>query len=293
MKTAANVSPVTPEMKATSGAKFVVKKKPGKTCTPPSVKSAPAKTPELRESAEMKIQDPEKKEGIDVAKAGVSTKEEGTELAKIIKNVEDSSSSDPLGVSTQSRGGTLAHEEIVASNIAKSPDNEEISIAKEASDVNVESREEVKHVEEKEAKNSEMEAETNELMNYGEEEGLQEPQEDLAASDAADSVEEKEVLEEEHRELTAIANERKISKEHEIFVGGLDKDTVEDDVKRVFESIGEVVEVRLHKNSSNKNKCYAFVKFANKEHASQALAEMKNPVVRVFLSLPFSFVCVC
>ncbi|KAJ4827462.1 hypothetical protein Tsubulata_006803 [Turnera subulata] len=90
-----------------------------------------------------------------------------------------------------------------------------------------------------------------------------------------------EELEEERRERTAAANKRKIKKEYEIFVGGLDRDATEDDLKKVFEKIGEVVEVRLHKNlSSSKNKGYAFVKFANKEHAKHALSEMKNPVIR-------------
>ncbi|KAL1369748.1 hypothetical protein HN51_000118 [Arachis hypogaea] len=93
--------------------------------------------------------------------------------------------------------------------------------------------------------------------------------------------EENEALQEEHRELEAIANQRKSNKEHEIFVGGLDRDATEEDLRKVFKRIGEVVDVRLHKNSStNKNKGYAFVRFANKEHAKRALSEMKNPVIR-------------
>ncbi|KAK7360169.1 hypothetical protein VNO77_02150 [Canavalia gladiata] len=92
--------------------------------------------------------------------------------------------------------------------------------------------------------------------------------------------EESDALEEEHRELEAIAKQRKIKKEHEIFVGGLDRDATEEDLRKVFQRIGDIVEVRLHKNSStNKNKGYAFVKFANKEHAKKALSEMKNPVI--------------
>jgi RNA recognition motif-containing protein len=87
-------------------------------------------------------------------------------------------------------------------------------------------------------------------------------------------------MEEERRELTAVAKERKIKKEYEIFVGGLDRDATEEDLRKVFEKIGEVVEVRLHKNlSTNRNKGYAFVKFANKGHVKRALSEMKNPVV--------------
>ncbi|KAJ7953100.1 Heterogeneous nuclear ribonucleoprotein like [Quillaja saponaria] len=105
-------------------------------------------------------------------------------------------------------------------------------------------------------------------------------EEDLAEDDPEEPSEETETWEEERRQLTAIAKERKIKKEHEIFVGGLDRDATEEDLMKVFEKIGEVVEVRLHKNlSTNKNKGYAFVKFANKEHAKQALSEMKNPVI--------------
>lgn len=310
VKTAANVSLVTPETKAASGAKSVVKKTPGKARTPPSVKAVSAKTPELGESLKPKVEEPAKKEGVDAAKEGESTEKEGTESAKkegpVVKNVEDSnkketSSGHPEGVPTENPRDTSEHEEIVALNVAKSPDNGEISIAKEVPDVNEQLGEEIKHVEDKEETKNEqvnMEAETNEarvgedapvkedkyygdeVMDSGDEEGLEEPEEELPVSDAVDPGEETEALEEEHRELTAIAKERKISKAHEIFVGGLDRDAEEEDVKKVFERIGEVVEVRLHKNlSSNKNKGYAFVKFANKEHASRALSEMKNPVI--------------
>ncbi|KAK6922623.1 RNA recognition motif domain [Dillenia turbinata] len=98
---------------------------------------------------------------------------------------------------------------------------------------------------------------------------------------AAVPAKETEELEEERMEITTVANERKIKKELEIFVGGLDRDSTEEDVRKVFEHVGEVVEVRLNKNAStNKNKGYAFVRFATKEQASRALSEMKNPVIR-------------
>lgn len=110
----------------------------------------------------------------------------------------------------------------------------------------------------------------------------------LADDDVDDPIEETEVLEEECKELTAIAKEHKIKKECEIFVGGLDRDAVEEDLRQVFEKIGEVVEVRLHKNPiTNKNKGYAFVKFSNKEYAKRALLEMKNPVVSISYSICF------
>lgn len=112
-------------------------------------------------------------------------------------------------------------------------------------------------------------------VDYGDHEEDEFPEDDMD-----EPTEETDILEEERRELKAITNDRRIKKELEIFVGGLDRDATEEDVKQVFERIGEIVEVRLHKNfSTNKNKGYAFVKFTNKEHAKKALSEMKNPVV--------------
>lgn len=119
------------------------------------------------------------------------------------------------------------------------------------------------------------------LEEYGDQVDFEDPEEEeLLEDDVEEPAEEAQELEDEHRELTAVAKERRIKKEHEIFVGGLDRDASEEDVRKVFEKIGEVVEVRLHKNlSTNKNKGYAFVKFASKEHAKCALSEMKNPVI--------------
>jgi hypothetical protein len=114
---------------------------------------------------------------------------------------------------------------------------------------------------------------------YGDRVDFEDPVED-DFEDPDEPVEEADAMEEERRELTAVAKERKIKKEYEIFVGGLDRDATEEDLRKVFEKIGEVVEVRLHKNlSTNRNKGYAFVKFANKGHVKRALSEMKNPVV--------------
>ncbi|XP_047310084.1 nucleolin-like [Impatiens glandulifera] len=98
-----------------------------------------------------------------------------------------------------------------------------------------------------------------------------------AGDDLTDHAEEAE----ECMQLTAVAEERKIRKELEIFVGGLDCEAHEDDVKKVFEQLGEVVDVRLHKKdtSTDKSRGYAFVRFATKEQASRALSELKNPLI--------------
>ncbi|KAB2618150.1 nucleolin-like [Pyrus ussuriensis x Pyrus communis] len=120
------------------------------------------------------------------------------------------------------------------------------------------------------------------MEEYGEKLDLGEHrEEELPEDDAEDPAEETKRLADEHKEFTALANEHKMRKEREIFLGGLDQDAVEEDVRRVFERIGGIVEVRLHKNpSTNRHKGYAFVEFENKEYARRALSEMKNPVIR-------------
>ncbi|XP_056169644.1 uncharacterized protein LOC115684686 isoform X2 [Syzygium oleosum] len=116
------------------------------------------------------------------------------------------------------------------------------------------------------------------MEEYGDRLDFGEPgEEGIGEDDGDEPAEEADTLEVEHKELSAIAKEQKIKKEHEIFVGGLDRDAVEEDVRRVFERIGEIIEIRLHKDfSTNKNKGYAFVKFANKEHAKRALIRGKR-----------------
>jgi len=82
-------------------------------------------------------------------------------------------------------------------------------------------------------------------------------------------------------ELPAMVKERIKQKEFEVFVGGLDKDADEEDLKVVFSEVGEVVEIRLAKNpQTHKNKGFGFVRFATVEQAKKAVAELKNPQVR-------------
>ncbi|CDP09405.1 unnamed protein product [Coffea canephora] len=83
--------------------------------------------------------------------------------------------------------------------------------------------------------------------------------------------------EEDHHELV---KERRKRKEFEIFVGGLDKDATEDDLRKVFSEVGEVTEVRLMMNpQTKKNKGFAFLRFATVGQAKRACSELKNPVV--------------
>lgn len=82
-------------------------------------------------------------------------------------------------------------------------------------------------------------------------------------------------------EMPAMVKERIKQKEFEVFVGGLDKDADEEDLKKVFSEVGEVVEIRLAKNpQTQKNKGFGFVRFATVEQAKKAVAELKNPQVR-------------
>ncbi|XP_044400639.1 nucleolin isoform X2 [Triticum aestivum] len=97
---------------------------------------------------------------------------------------------------------------------------------------------------------------------------------------AAEAAAEVKQQEDERKVMSDMANNRQRKKELEIFVGGLDREAVEEDIRKVFAHVGDVVEVRLHKDlSTNKNKGFAFVRFANKHQVARALAEVKNPMI--------------
>ena len=101
---------------------------------------------------------------------------------------------------------------------------------------------------------------------------------DEGEEDAENAEEHDDIVEEEeHHE---VVNERRKRKEFEVFVGGLDKDASEEDLRKVFSSVGEVTEVRLMMNpQTRKNKGFAFLRFATVEQAKRAVSELKNPVV--------------
>ncbi|RZC91475.1 hypothetical protein C5167_027536 [Papaver somniferum] len=86
--------------------------------------------------------------------------------------------------------------------------------------------------------------------------------------------------EEEDKPIISTGNNKK-QKEYEVFVGGLDRDADEDDLMDVFKRVGEVIEVRLVKSKySNKNKGFAFVRFASVELAKKAAAELNYTLIR-------------
>lgn len=108
----------------------------------------------------------------------------------------------------------------------------------------------------------------------------EEHEHERAADDHAD------IADAEEQEHHDVFKERRKRKEFEIFVGGLDKDATEDDLRKVFGAVGEVSEVRLMMNpQTKKNKGFAFLRFATVEQAKRACVELKSPVVFIFYYL--------
>ncbi|CAN6454182.1 unnamed protein product [Victoria cruziana] len=97
------------------------------------------------------------------------------------------------------------------------------------------------------------------------------------------------------------AEQRKIRRT-EIFVGGLDEDVKEEDIRKVFEKVGEIVEVRLMKNSqTGKSEGYASLRYAKPTEAQRALNELARAELQIQTGSsvaeslndgsPFSYAC--
>ena len=72
-------------------------------------------------------------------------------------------------------------------------------------------------------------------------------------------------------------SDRRKQKRLEVFVGGLDKETTEEDLTSVFKKVGDVLEVRLMKNpQTGKNKGYAFIRYATAALAKKAAQELER-----------------
>uniref|UniRef100_A0ACD5UDV6 Uncharacterized protein n=3 Tax=Avena sativa TaxID=4498 RepID=A0ACD5UDV6_AVESA len=94
----------------------------------------------------------------------------------------------------------------------------------------------------------------------------------------ADEEQNVDVEDEDHHEMVKAHRKRK---EFEVFVGGLDKDATESDLRKVFSEVGEITEVRLMMNPvTKKNKGFAFLRYATVEQAKRAVSDLKNPLVR-------------
>lgn len=103
----------------------------------------------------------------------------------------------------------------------------------------------------------------------------EEEEEQVVEDDVRDELVEE--YEEEHHD---VVKERRKRKEFEVFVGGLDRDANEDDLREVFSQVGQITEVRLLRNQvTNKNKGFAFLRFATIEQARRAIHELKHPMV--------------
>ncbi|GMH09713.1 hypothetical protein Nepgr_011554 [Nepenthes gracilis] len=73
------------------------------------------------------------------------------------------------------------------------------------------------------------------------------------------------------------AMERRKRRKTQIFIGGLDKDAKEEDIRKVFEEVGEVVELQLLMNGkTGKNKGYAFLRYASAVDAKRALEKFSK-----------------
>ncbi|KAL3571773.1 hypothetical protein D5086_025677 [Populus alba] len=149
-----------------------------------------------------------------------------------------------------------------------------------------------KEIEQEDVQEVEDELEEEHEENAGEEEEgdlveeeLEEVPEELEGEEddehAGEKVERAEMADvEEEEEHHEVFKERCKRKEFEIFVGGLDKDATEDDLRKVFSRVGEVTEARLMMNpQTKKNKGFAFLRFATVEQAKRAVTELKNPVI--------------
>ncbi|XP_039012054.1 heterogeneous nuclear ribonucleoprotein Q-like [Hibiscus syriacus] len=67
----------------------------------------------------------------------------------------------------------------------------------------------------------------------------------------------------------------------EVFIGGLPKDTSEEDLRELCEPIGEIFEIRLIKDKeSGESKGYSFVAFKTKEAAEKAVEELHSKEFR-------------
>eukprot|EP00262_Sarcandra_glabra_P010038 TRINITY_DN248_c0_g1_i1.p1 TRINITY_DN248_c0_g1~~TRINITY_DN248_c0_g1_i1.p1 ORF type:complete len:738 (-),score=151.75 TRINITY_DN248_c0_g1_i1:460-2673(-) len=111
----------------------------------------------------------------------------------------------------------------------------------------------------------------------GEEVEYEEVEEQMEGSDGEHERGEVDVEAEEHHD---VVHERRKRKGFEIFVGGLDRDATEEDLKKVFLKVGEVTEVRLMKNPvTQKNKGFAFIRFKTVDQAKRAVDELKHPTV--------------
>uniref|UniRef100_A0A0A0L709 RRM domain-containing protein n=1 Tax=Cucumis sativus TaxID=3659 RepID=A0A0A0L709_CUCSA len=68
----------------------------------------------------------------------------------------------------------------------------------------------------------------------------------------------------------------------EVFIGGLSRDVLEEDLRDMCESLGEIFEIRIIKDKdSGESKGYAFIAFKTKEAAQKAIEDLHGKEVKV------------
>jgi hypothetical protein len=78
----------------------------------------------------------------------------------------------------------------------------------------------------------------------------------------------------------------------EVFVGGLSRDAVEEDVRAALSAAGEITQVRMFMDrTTSKNKGYCFVAYRDAAMASKAVAEFGNVKVVVLANCLDEFFC--
>ncbi|KAJ7298244.1 hypothetical protein O6H91_05G052000 [Diphasiastrum complanatum] len=138
----------------------------------------------------------------------------------------------------------------------------------------------------------EIEYEDEEEVEVQEEEEIEvEKEEEMEEDEQAEGAEEEaEQFAKEYPDVQQVmpVSERQKRKKMEVFVGGLDRDATEEDLKKVFERVGEVKEVRLMKSfHTGKNKGFAFVQYATASQAKHATVELEHVQVGFYMTLSF------
>ncbi|XP_072967390.1 heterogeneous nuclear ribonucleoprotein Q [Typha angustifolia] len=145
------------------------------------------------------------------------------------------------------------HEEMMEEEVEYEEVEEEVEEIEEEEEEVIEEEEEEEHEEEEET--------------AADVDGIANVKDDLMKDDEMDEDERKK-----HAELLALPPHGS-----EVYIGGLPRDALAEDLKCFCESVGEVTEVRMMKSKdSSDNKCYAFVTFRTKDLAAKAIEDLNN-----------------
>ncbi|KAJ8649950.1 hypothetical protein MRB53_002973 [Persea americana] len=259
---------------------------------PPRVKKTPARAAKSSRKKQIPPEEKTDEASVSVSVSVAEAKEEIKVVEEVVQQKENKlKPSKPQVESKSEPNGSLPAKEEEGVNDAFDDDGKGERLELDDNDVEYEPEEEtggdyyeVEIENEDGQEGDEGEEEEGDVADVGEEDVDMVDEEmegdgDEGEEDAENAEEHDDIVEEEeHHE---VVNERRKRKEFEVFVGGLDKDASEEDLRKVFSSVGEVTEVRLMMNpQTRKNKGFAFLRFATVEQAKRAVSELKNPVVK-------------